>query len=555
MDGLLRLAGAFTASATWWVFLLASAVGCVVLVLRLASFVRRLATGDADARRRAFVSCALFAIAFAVRWLLPERTHYTFNDEYEYVAYARTLLATHVYGLPSGPPAGVFLWALAFVPLGVSTHAVFTTTIVLGSLTPPALAWMLRVLRVERAVALTAAVLLALAPLHVKHSASASLEVLSLLCVVLAVGTFVELLRTPGLLRSVCFAVSLFFALTMRVENWALLALLPLVWWLWRDEARLRSPVSALFVPPALAVAVAAVYVPGILAAPIRWEPAWKSRLPAAKLLLTNLAFFVGGDPWTGKVPLVLGAVGLVAGLRTRARAVALWLAFLLLYSVIYVFYGLNVGWLEEPHQPPPWGARGAGHDMFRFNVVLLAPVVLLLAYGLVALARGAWAALRVDVDGRRRPLRVAALAGGVVLVAVLLAWRGEYATYRPLELIASRYNRGYEIAELRFLLDATASVAAGARLYLPPPAQGIVLGEIETRPLAALHVDLARGNTGGEALLYVSGRHLGVSGVRTRIATLQRRFELHEIARRREGPDTFQLFALRPRKRAAAAQ
>lgn len=552
MEGLRRVADAWTASSTWWVFVLFAALGAAALALRGGRFLGRAVSGDADARRALAAASALLAASLALRWLVPEGVHYTFNDEYEYVAAARTLVASHRYALPSGPPAGIFVWALAFLPFGTATGVVFATTIVVASLTPPALLWMLRVLRVDRTVALVAAALLALAPLHVKHAASASLEVLSLLFVVLTIGTFVELLRAPGAVASACFAASLFFALTVRVENWALVALLPLVWWLWRSEVRVPSP--AWLALPAASLVLAAAYLPGILAAPIRYEPWWKSQLPAGALLATNLAFWFGGDLWTRKVPLLLAGVGLVAGLRANARAMLLWLAFLLLYSVVYVLYGLNVGWLEEAHQPPPWGARGAGHDMFRFNVVLLAPVVLLLAYGLAALARGAASALRAAPPGApRRPLGVAGLAGAVVLLVLLLAWRDEYATYHPLQFLESPYNRGYEIAEFRFLRDATAGVAPGARLYLAPPAAGIALGGVETRPLAALEVDVGRDAAAGVALLYVSGRQLGVPGVRARIEALRRRHDLQEVTRRRVGRDVFQLFVVRPRTSATA--
>jgi len=553
VDGLLRLADGWTASGTWWVFVAASCIAAAVLVLRAAHFARRLAAGDAGARHALAASCALFAVALALRWLWPERVHYTFNDEYEYVAYARRLLATHAYGLPTSPPAGVFLYALASALLGASTGAVFAATIVAASLTPPALAWALRVLGVERRVALLAALLLALAPLHVKHSASASLEVLSLLLVLLAVGTFVELLRAPRTTSSLAFAASLFFALTVRVENWALLAMLPLLWWLWRDEARALSPASLVW--PCVAALLAAAYLPGIVVAPIRYDPWWKSALPAPSLLATNLAFWVGGDAATRKLPLVVAAVGLAAGLRarTRMRAMLFWLAFLIVYSVVYVLYGLNVGWLEEAHQPAPWGARGAGHDMFRFNVVLLAPVVLLLAYGVDALARGAVALWRGNgpFASWPAPRRAAAGAAALALCGALLAWRGEYAAYHPLGFVASRYNRGYEIAEFLFLRDAVAAERRGVRLYVAPPAEGVALGELDTRPLAELPQDLERG--GAPALLYVSGRQLAVPGVRDALTALGRRYELQEVARRSDGRDTFQLFAVRAHAAAAA--
>ena len=72
------------------------------------------------------------------------------------------------------------------------------------------------------------------------------------------------------MVATLCFATSLFFALTVRVENWTLLLLLPLLAWLWRAE--LRRPPRAHLALVALVIVLAAAYLPGILAAPSHLE-------------------------------------------------------------------------------------------------------------------------------------------------------------------------------------------------------------------------------------------------------------------------------------------
>lgn len=519
----------WTTWATLPLFALAFAAGLACIALHAAALVRRLPR-DADARRSLAVGVALFVAALALRLLWPERVHYTFNDEYEYLDHAQRLLDGGAYRLWTGPPAGVALDALAFVLFGPSTDVAFLLTIVIASLTPPALHAVLRSLGADRAVSLVAAALLVVMPLHVKHAASASIEIPSLLLLLLVIGTFAAQLRRPTWPNAATLALCLFLALTVRVENWALVVVLPVVAWLLRGEA--RAPRAGHVALVALAAGLAATWVPGILDAPIRYLPWWKSRFSALELLAVNLGFFVGPDPWVRKAPIVVALVGLVAGLRRNrvATLVLLWLALVL--SVVFVLYGLNLGWVEEAHQPPPWGARGDGHDSFRFDVLLLPAVVLLLADGIVALARAA------------RTNR-AALGLGAVVLLVLLAWRGEWRAADPRAFVASSYNRRFEIKELRFLRDALAAAPQGARLYVLPPTEGVWIDGMAARPIAALPAEAAAAS--GPAYVYVNGRQLAVPDLRRSFEAVSARVKLREVEHRVDAGDRFFLMRAEP--------
>lgn len=535
---------AFTTWATAPLFALAFAAGLACLALHGAALVRRL-PGDAAARRSFLVGLGLFVAALALRLLWPERTHYTFNDEYEYLDHAQRMVGSGTYRLWTGPPAGVALHALGFAAFGPSSEVAFLLTIVLASATAPVLHGLLRGLGVGPAVALVAGALLVVMPLHVKHAASASIEIPSLLLLLLAVRAFVAQLRAPGWLNAASLATCLFLALTVRVENWALAAVLPGVAWLLRDQCH-RRPRAAQVALVALAVALAALWLPGILDAPIRYTLWWKSRLPAAQLLLVNLGFWVGPDVALRKVPLLLAAVGLVAGLRRNRTAtlVLLWLALVL--SVVFVLYGLNIGWLEEAHQPPPWGARGAGHDMFRFDLLLLPAVVLLLANGLVALARATVALLRGDGAAARWPrrTRLGVVAVGGTVLLVLLAWRGEWRGADPVAFVASPYNRRFEIKELRFLRDALARAPEGARLYVLPPSEGVWIDGIAARPLAALPGQAATPGA-GPAYVYANGRQIALPDLRRQLDAVSAQLRLREVERRSDAGDRFFLLAV----------
>lgn len=545
------LAGAispFTNAWTTWatapLFALAFAAALACIAWHAAALVRRLPR-DADARRSLAVGTALFVAALVLRLVWPQRVHYTFNDEYEYLDHAQRLLDSGTYRLWTGPPAGVALDALAFALFGPSSGVAFLLTIVLASLTPPVLDAVLRSLGTDRTVSLVAAVLLVLMPLHVKHAASASIEIPSLLLLLLVVGTFAAALRAPTWRNTVTLAVCLFLALTVRVENWALLVVLPAVAWLLRGEA--HAPRAGHVAVLAVAAGLAASYVPGILDAPIRYLPWWKSRLSAPELLRVNLGFFLGPDPGVRKVPLLLAVVGLVAGWRRNRTAtlVLLWMALVL--SVVFVLYGLNLGWVPETHQPPPWGARADGHDSFRFDVLLLPAVVLLLANGVVALARAAGTLRRGDGAAARWPRRTrrTLLAAGVAVLLGLLAWRAEWRGSDPLAFVASPYNRGFEIKELRFLRDALSGAPRDARLYVLPPAEGVWIDGVAARPIAALPGEAAAGPVA--AYVYVNGRQLAVPDLRRSFEAVSARVKLREVARRFDAGDRFFLLAVDP--------
>lgn len=546
------LAGALSPITNPWttwgtvpLFALAFAAGQVCLLLHGAMVVQHL-RDDAGVRRSCAVSLALFCAALALRLFWPERVHYTFNDEYEYLDHAQRLLETGAYRLWTAPPAAIALHALGFALLGPSSTVAFLVTIVLGSATAPVLYGVLRRLGTGDAVALVASLLLVVMPLHVKHAASASIEVPSLLLLLLVIGTFAAWLRAPLPLNAASLATCLFLALTVRVENWALVVVLPVVAWLLRDE--LRRPGVAQVAAVALAVALAALYVPGILDAPIRYSPWWKSRLPAAQLLLVNLGFWVGPEAAQRKLPLLLALVGLARGLRRNRTATLamLWLALVL--SVLFVLYGLNIGWLEEAHQPPPWGVRGAGHDMFRFDVLLLPAVVLLLANGVVALARAALALARGSGAAARWPRRVRLGVAATIaaLPVVLLGWRGEWRSYAPLEFVASPYNRRFEIKELRFLRDMLSRLPRGARLYVLPPTEGVWIDGIAARPLATLPTEVSLPGS-GPAYVYVNGRQLAVAELRRAFESVSARVPLRDVESRVDVGDRFLLLVAAP--------
>ena len=272
------LAGAispFTNAWTTWttapLFALAFAAG--VALPRAAGRRRSRAacrtTRARGARSRSASCCSSRRSRCGSGW--PERVHYTFNDEYEYLDHAQRLLDDRRVP-PVDRSAGGRLrsYALAFALLGASNGGAFLLTIVLASLTPPVLDVVLRVSASDRTVSLVAAALLVVTPLHVKHAASASIEIPSLLLLLLVLGHVrgaaartdlaqrrrargVPLPRADGARREL--------GARRRCCRWSrgCCAARRCV----RARGRWRSSL--------VAAALAALYLPGILDAPIRY--------------------------------------------------------------------------------------------------------------------------------------------------------------------------------------------------------------------------------------------------------------------------------------------
>ncbi len=494
-------------------------------------------------REGLLIAAALFAAALLVRTLVPPWTHYTYNDEYLYLRYAAELASSGTFSLQNQPPMLIYIYALGFRLFGATTHTTFVITSVAGSLTVAALYGCLRSLSVGRTVAVLAATLLMLHPLHVKHSGASSIEVMSLLFIVSTVGTFARWLHRPGLVSLLAFAASLFAALTTRIENFALVPILAGLAFLERDRMR-RPKISELLILAAV-VAGASSYLPSVLSFHGEQAGWWKSELGPSGLFWNNLAFWIGGSLSIGKVAFLLLAGGVVGSWRSSRMACLTWSALLMAYSAIYVVHGVNLGYHPESGHPAYFASRHAGHDMFRFNVVLLPAVVFFTASGIVAwLHVVQWCLARVAP----RASMAASAALMIMIGGLLLGVGGEYRAYDPRAFLRSSYNRPIEIAEYHFLEANLAHRPAPTRCYML---------RASTEPFLGAHVEIIavdrpaeiRVEEDGSTLFYVSSAQLLRPARKAAFEEIARRFQLEPVARESAGPIELRLFRVRPRR------
>lgn len=497
----------------------------------------------AEQRQGLLIAAILFVVALGARVVLPPWTHYTYNDEYYYLRYAYDLRTTGTAALENQPPFLTWLYALAFLVLPTTAHTTSAISAFVGSLTVPALYGCLRALAVDRVVSGLAALLLALHPLHLKHSGATSLEVVSLFWIVATIGTFARWRSRPSIGSALVLGGCLFGALTTRIENFALLPILGALAIFSPQADRRPALMQVLFL--ALVVGVAASYLPRILSFHGNQADWWVSELAPLTLLANNLAFWIGGSLTVGKVPFLLIAAGLVGAWRSNRVAGLTWIAILLTYSTIYVIHGVNLGYHEESTQHPFLAARAGGHDMFRFNVILLPAMAFFTASGVVAWLQLIDTTLTRLPDRARTPTAVAIL---LVAGTLLLSWGDAHRAFDPAGFLASPYNRTIEQTEYELLERHLRDAPRPTRCYaLPSPTEPFLGPGIDILPIERPD-EVSIGE--GSAFLLISSVQLAKPDLRKRADAVLARFDVEPIAAATAGPVEYRLVRLRPKPR-----
>lgn len=304
------------------------------------------------------------------------------------------LFASIAEAVPGGPilPEAIRAWTLdARIVTVISALATIVAVWAIG-----------RYLWGERA-GLAAGLFLALAPLHVLHSHYATVDVPGAFFVALALLFAVRLARAPTLRDAIWAGVAAGLAASVKYSG-GLVVVAPLAawvvaWWHARsDESAPPPPLTALILPPVLALAAFAATSPYTF---LDWNSAWRD------ISFEMAHMRAGDDPWllalypsgwlfhlsglalgTGFVMLGAAAVGTVVGIVEGRRELAPLIVFAVVAFAVIV---------------------GAQVRYARYEIVLL-PVVVVLAAG----------ALRVEaVMEARAP---AALLGRALAVAVLIA-------------------------------------------------------------------------------------------------------------------------------------
>ncbi len=167
----------------------------------------------------------IFGAAFLIRLLIPPLQHIMYVDEAWYMEAAKHILETGQQGSYPKAIGWPFLLSGLFLLFGVNNWVALYSMVVIGALTTVALFFLAWMVTRKKEAALFAAVLIALYPVHIRWSAAAETNVVSLFMTCLAVaGCFLYYRHKNRSLLWLAFS-GVCFAAQFRPENYVLFVL------------------------------------------------------------------------------------------------------------------------------------------------------------------------------------------------------------------------------------------------------------------------------------------------------------------------------------------
>ncbi len=306
--------------------------------------------------------------------------HHVYFDEFEHIHIAEnmflhgktSLIIKGGYGLyeigtPEAWPAGYHaLLASIFSIFGSSEAVAFNTSAVIGSISIILIFLVAYLLFNDRAIALIAAFLFNLIPVHLKYSGASELGLTSLLFVLLTVLSLFLYVKDKNSKSLFLLIVTLVLAVYMRPENFLLLFLA--LFFAIRPLALFLSSVFLLLAPFFMHLYISLLVQP---------HPGWDTDLMGRLLNLKNqlpdniLFWFSPFNPLTFTLMSLMGLFYLIRKNRRLSLLLISWFAvFLLLYS-----QHTSGSFLRNP-------------DGDRFTLYLYVPLILFAAFGLYEFIR-----------------------------------------------------------------------------------------------------------------------------------------------------------------------
>lgn len=182
--------------------------------------------------------------AYFLRSFVVPHIHYVFYDEYEHLDIAKNMAAARVfarcnffakgqclvYDMPQWVPGYHFLLSLMFKLFGTGDFVAYNFNVVLGTLSVVVIFLLTFLLTEKKSVALLAALLLSVLPIHLKYSGNSSPEMLSSLFMMLTVLASLIWMKNYSSRAIFLFLASFFYLLFIRPENGLIfLLLIPLI--------------------------------------------------------------------------------------------------------------------------------------------------------------------------------------------------------------------------------------------------------------------------------------------------------------------------------------
>jgi 4-amino-4-deoxy-L-arabinose transferase-like glycosyltransferase len=317
-----------------------------------------------------------------VRLYLVPHTHYVFYDEYEHINIAKNLAETRQFSrcdsyldnkclsafLPNWTPGYHFLLALIFKIFGISEAVAFNFNAFLGVISIAVLFLLTYLVTSSNTIALISAALLSFTPLHLKYSGNSSLEMCSLVFILLSTVSVLIFTRLQTRSSFFQFLTVVAYTTLLRPENGVVVLLFLSFIVLNRINLKKFVKLSYLLILflPCL------FYLPNIKAYTNNYWLSGRESVSLAILLMQNLWFWFNN----AIVPLscsLLAIIGVYLSRKNKEKSQL----FLILYFFTFLFVYTFI------HK-----ARIDISDLQRYNLQFYFPVVIFASIGMYGIVK-----------------------------------------------------------------------------------------------------------------------------------------------------------------------
>ncbi|MFH1691824.1 MAG: glycosyltransferase family 39 protein [Candidatus Omnitrophota bacterium] len=296
-------------------------------------------------KRTWLVLAAIFFLALAMRLVIPSKEHIMYIDEAWYMEAAKNMLETGSQGAYPKSIGWPFVLVAAFAFFGVNNWVAIYTSLVFGALTVISIFLMTFAITRRKDFALMAAFFISFFPAHIRWSAAAETNVVSLFFITLAI--FFSFLYYRVLKRSLLWLaiVAIAFTCQFRPENYMLPFLFLAGCVIFEPNFFKKKHFLPLLPWVLFVLLVGADFIQafrGFYA--FNWvESATRGKLSGSNLGVDNLyynsfhfsRYFINGY----FQPVILGFFILIGAIRMFARNRREWIFLALWFCALYVIY------------------------------------------------------------------------------------------------------------------------------------------------------------------------------------------------------------------------
>lgn len=319
----------------------------------------------------------LLTFSLFMRLYVIEHKHYVFYDEYDHMNIAKNMKEAKQFTycdfyldnkclkapLPHWPPGYHFLLASLFKFLGTSESVAYNFNAFLGTISVFILFLVTYLITSKNILSLISASLLSFTPLHLMYSGNSSVEMCSLVFILLSVFSLLVFIRLQTKAAILQMLTVVAYTIILRAENGIIIILFPLLIFL--NKINLRKFVKESYL--LILLLPYFFYLPHIRAYAVSHWLKNQEGVPVIGLLLRNLGFWLSNDlvPYTYSL---LALLGVYFSIKMKRKFYLSLILYFVIFLSIFTFI----------HH-----ARIDVGDNRRYNLLFYFPVVIFAAIGI----------------------------------------------------------------------------------------------------------------------------------------------------------------------------